>query len=133
MSLPPPAQPARARAVNAPASQWDRSMGVSSASGSRLDRTPFCALWRRRQHGRRVAAAAGWGWSLNANSAHDWRRQKRPQRMQHFLKPLVGAAGARVVAAELFEQFLVAVDDADAALDVRLGGVAAAALAGALK
>jgi hypothetical protein len=53
--------------------------------------------------------------------------------MQQFLKPLVRSARAGVVAAELLEQLLVAVDDADAALDVRLGRVAAAALAGALK
>ena len=37
---------------------------------------------------------------------------------QQRLKPAIRAAGAGVVAAELFEEFLVAVDDAEAALDV---------------
>jgi hypothetical protein len=43
------------------------------------------------------------------------------------------AAGAGVVAVELFGQFLLAVDDADAALDVRLGRVALTPFAGRLE
>jgi hypothetical protein len=46
------------------------------------------------------------------------------------LKPVSGAAGAEVVAAELL---FVAVDDPDAALYARLGGIALAALAAPLK
>jgi hypothetical protein len=53
--------------------------------------------------------------------------------MQQFLKSLVGAAGAGVVAAEFFEELLVAVDDADAAFHVRFGREASAALTGALE
>ena len=39
--------------------------------------------------------------------------------MQHFLKPATGAAGARIVAAELFGQLFIAVNDAPAAFDLR--------------
>jgi hypothetical protein len=49
------------------------------------------------------------------------------------LKAVSGAAGAEVIAAELFVEFLVAMHDARAAPDVRLGGEAAAALAGRLE
>jgi hypothetical protein len=49
------------------------------------------------------------------------------------LKTPPGAAGAGVVSAEFLEQFLVAVDDPDAALDVRLGWVALAAFAAHFK
>jgi hypothetical protein len=48
--------------------------------------------------------------------------------MQHFLKASAGAADARIVSAELFEELFVAVHDAVAALDVGFGGVAPAAL-----
>jgi hypothetical protein len=40
--------------------------------------------------------------------------------MQHFLKAAARPAWARIVAAELFFQRLVAVDDAQASLDLRL-------------
>jgi len=53
--------------------------------------------------------------------------------MQQFLKTPPGMAGAGVVAAELFEQLFVAVDDADAALDARFGRVAFAAFAAYFK
>jgi hypothetical protein len=48
--------------------------------------------------------------------------------MQHLLKPAAGTAGARVVAAELFEKLLVAVHDAIATLNARLGRIAFAPL-----
>jgi hypothetical protein len=53
--------------------------------------------------------------------------------MQQLLKAAVRPARARVVAAELFEQILPAVDDADAALHVRLGRETAPALTRALE
>jgi hypothetical protein len=53
--------------------------------------------------------------------------------MQHFLKAAVRPARARVVAAELLDEFLVTVDDAEAALHVRLGREAATTLTGALE
>jgi hypothetical protein len=53
--------------------------------------------------------------------------------MQHFLKTPPGSAGAEIVAAEFFEELLVAVDDAVAALHARFGGVALPALAARLK
>src|SRR5687767_4587552 len=53
--------------------------------------------------------------------------------MQHILKPPRAAARAQVVAAQLLEQFLVTVHHAHSALYLRLGRIAAAALAGALK
>lgn len=45
--------------------------------------------------------------------------------MQQFLKSARGAARAQIVAAQLFQQLLAAVDDArsaDGALDARFGG-----------
>jgi hypothetical protein len=60
-------------------------------------------------------------------------RQNRPDRMQHFLKAPVGPARARIVSAELFDQLLVAVNDPDAAFNVRFGREAATALTGALE
>src|SRR5262249_20080618 len=42
----------------------------------------------------------------------------RPERMQHFLKPATGAAGAEVVAAEFLAQLLVAMDDSATSLDL---------------
>jgi hypothetical protein len=39
--------------------------------------------------------------------------------MQHFLKPAVGAARAEIVPPELFDELLVAVNDAEAALHFR--------------
>jgi hypothetical protein len=53
--------------------------------------------------------------------------------MQHFLKTPPGAAGAGVVSAEFFEQFFVAVDDPEAALDAGFGGVAFPAFAAYFK
>jgi hypothetical protein len=53
--------------------------------------------------------------------------------MQQFLKAPPGAAGARVVAAKFLDQFLVAVDDPDAALDARFGWIALAAFAAYFK
>src|SRR5436309_3073198 len=70
---------------------------------------------------------------LIVNIATDLRRQKRPLRKQQALKPLARAARAGVVSAELFGQFLVAVYDPHASLDMRFGWVAAAALAHRLK
>ncbi len=61
------------------------------------------------------------------------RRQKRPDFRQQFLKAFAGAAGAGVFSAELFEQFLVAMNDPHAAFDVRFGWEAALALTGALE
>jgi len=43
--------------------------------------------------------------------------------MQQALKSASGAAGAEVVAPELLDQLLVAVDDAVAAPDPGLGGI----------
>jgi hypothetical protein len=51
--------------------------------------------------------------------------------MQQFLKPPRRATHAGIVAAELLAQFLVAVDDAVAALDAGLGWMAVTTLAGA--
>jgi len=42
--------------------------------------------------------------------------------MQQALKPASGAAGAQIVAAELFAQLDVAVDDTPAALDAGFRG-----------
>jgi hypothetical protein len=70
---------------------------------------------------------------ITSSSAGDLRRQKRPLRMQQFLKALARAARARVVSAELFGQLFVAMDDACAALDVCFGGETAAALTGSLE
>ena len=53
--------------------------------------------------------------------------------MQHFLKSASGAADAEVVAAELFVQFDIAMDDADAALHARLRRIGFATLARDLK
>jgi hypothetical protein len=43
--------------------------------------------------------------------------------MQHVLKPASGAAGAEVVAPELLDELLVAVDDAVAAPDPGFGRI----------
>jgi hypothetical protein len=48
--------------------------------------------------------------------------------MQQFLKPAHGAARARIVPAELLDQFLVAADDAVATLHVCFGGISLPAL-----
>lgn len=42
--------------------------------------------------------------------------------MQHALKPARGAARAQVVAAELFGELDIAMDETPAALDAGLGG-----------
>jgi hypothetical protein len=49
--------------------------------------------------------------------------------MRHFLKPASRAADTAIVAAELFDELFVAVHDAVAALDVRLGRESRAAFA----
>jgi hypothetical protein len=59
--------------------------------------------------------------------------QKRPWFMQHFLKPFSGTAGAGIIASQLFEQFFVAMHDAQAAFDQGFGGEALAPLAHDLK
>ena len=41
--------------------------------------------------------------------------------MQHFLKPTARATRTRIIASELFGQFLVAAHDAYAAFDLRFG------------
>ena len=46
------------------------------------------------------------------------------------MKAAAGAAGAKIIAPKLFAQFLIAVDDAEAALDAGLGWVAFAAFTG---
>jgi hypothetical protein len=53
--------------------------------------------------------------------------------MQQFLKPATRPARAWVVAAELLEKFLVAVDDPVSALYARFGGIAALTLARGLE
>lgn len=53
--------------------------------------------------------------------------------MQQFLKSAPGAADAEVVAAELFLQFDIAMDDADAALHAGFGRIGFATLARDLK
>ena len=57
------------------------------------------------------------------------RRRKQPLRRQQRLKAAAGAARARVVAAELLLQVLVAVDDTQAPLDLGLRREALASLA----
>ncbi len=53
--------------------------------------------------------------------------------MQHFLKAATRSAGAEVIAPQLLGQFLIAMDDAVAVLDVRLGGESPASFARRLK
>jgi hypothetical protein len=53
--------------------------------------------------------------------------------MQQFLKPARGAAGARVVPAQLLDQLLVAAHHPVAALHARLGRIAFPALTGDLE
>lgn len=53
--------------------------------------------------------------------------------MQQALKSAPGAADAEIVAAELFLQFDIAMDDADAALHAGLGRIGFATLARDLK
>ena len=53
--------------------------------------------------------------------------------MQHFLKRFAGAAGARIIATEFFDQLFVAMDDARAALDVRFRWEAVASFTGCCK
>jgi hypothetical protein len=56
-----------------------------------------------------------------ANERNSHVRQKRLDFRQHALKPVSRAARARIVTPELFNQFLVAVDDAITALHMRFG------------
>ncbi|EDY19981.1 hypothetical protein CfE428DRAFT_2570 [Chthoniobacter flavus Ellin428] len=53
--------------------------------------------------------------------------------MQQFLKPASRTARAGVVTTEFLPQFLVAMDDAEAAFDLRFGWEPFTALAGALE
>jgi hypothetical protein len=55
-----------------------------------------------------------------------------PIRMQHFLKPMSGAAKAEVVPAQFLRQFLPAMDNAVTAPDVSFGREPLAALAAGL-
>jgi hypothetical protein len=52
---------------------------------------------------------------------------------QQRLKPAAGSTDTGIVAAELFQQFFVAVDDAIAALHVRFGRETAPALTASLE
>ena len=54
----------------------------------------------------------------------------RPERMQHFLKAASRAAGAQVVPAQLFAEFLIPVNDAQATFHIRFGREPLATLAG---
>jgi hypothetical protein len=103
---------------------WDRLIDGQDFNGWHrvilAIRRRFCARDRSRR-------------GIIANNNCGLRRQKRPDFRQQFLKPFVGAAGARVVAAELFEELFVAVNDARAAFYVGFGGVASAAFAGGFK
>jgi len=56
-----------------------------------------------------------------------------PDLRQQFLKPTSGSTGTRVVAPEFFQQFLVAIDDPETALDSCFGRKSFAALATALE
>ena len=53
--------------------------------------------------------------------------------MQQFLKPAGGTARTGIVAAELFPQFFVAMNDAEAAFDLCFRRETFTALAGALE
>lgn len=53
--------------------------------------------------------------------------------MQQFLKPTAGSAWARIVATELFEQFLVAMHHSVPALDLGFGREALLTLACSLE
>ena len=55
---------------------------------------------------------------------------KWPDRRQQFLKPAPRAAGAEVVASELFGEFFLTVDDAEAFLDAGFGWETSATFAG---
>jgi hypothetical protein len=57
------------------------------------------------------------------------RHQKHPLRKQQRLKQAPGSAGARIVAAELLDEFLVAAHNAVTTLDACFRGEASAALA----
>lgn len=61
------------------------------------------------------------------------RRRKHPVSRQHRLKSEARVARAGIVAPELFNQFLVAMDKAQAALHAGFGGVTFAALRRALE
>ena len=66
---------------------------------------------------------------FNADSDRGSHRQKHPLRKQQRLKQPRGAAWARIVAAELLDEFLPTADNAVAALDSSLRGEAFAPLA----
>jgi hypothetical protein len=53
--------------------------------------------------------------------------------MQQFLKAFIRSTRARIIPPELFRQFLVAVNDAHAALDMRLRREPATPFTGALE
>lgn len=71
--------------------------------------------------------------SIPKSSRCATRHQKRPERRQHALKAVAGAAGTEVISPELLMELLVAVDDAHSALDPGLGRVAASPLSGRLE
>jgi hypothetical protein len=56
-----------------------------------------------------------------------------PVLRQQFLKSTPGSTGARIVPSKFFQEFLVAIDNPETALDVRFGWESFAALATALE
>src|SRR5687767_14412984 len=68
-----------------------------------------------------------------ANNPSARRRRNRPVAMQQRLKSLPRSARARIVAAELLDQFLVAMDEPQPALDPRLTREALTPLRGDLE
>ena len=59
--------------------------------------------------------------SFSESSGPCLRRQNRPDFRQHRLNTPAGTARAKVVATELLDEFLIAVDDPMAAFDLGLG------------
>jgi hypothetical protein len=55
--------------------------------------------------------------SFTVRNDHAWCRRNRPLRIQHFLKAFAGAAGALIVAPELFRKRFVAMDNTLTAFD----------------
>jgi hypothetical protein len=70
---------------------------------------------------------------FTSNKTGGSRRQNRPESMQHFLKAFARAAWARIVAAEFFDEFFIAMHDPHATLDAGLGGITSAAFTCALE
>lgn len=71
--------------------------------------------------------------SLIGSSARDWRRQKQPDFMQHFLKRPPGIAWARIVSTEFFQQIFITVYNPESLLHLRLGWEAVPAFTGDLE